>query len=202
MTIAGQPPTDRPAATPAPLDTADGIARVMGNRALYARMLARFHHDYRHGAAPIRRAIDSGDLRLAHRIVHIVKGASGMISAPALHRQASVLELALRNGAGGQDVAIDALDVALSEVLRAIAHRLEAQPAPAAPLTAPSNVARLAELLDNGDGAAVDVLEASGADLKAALGEAQFAEVALAVNEFDFEGALRALARAANEKRN
>lgn len=192
MTIAGQPP----------LDAADGIARVMGDQALYARMLARFHDDYRYGAAPIRRAIDSGDLRLAHRIVHTVKGASGMIGAPALHGQASVLELALRNGAGGQEVAIDALGAAFSEVLQAIERQLAAEPAPAAPLPAQSRVAKLTALLDNGDGAAVDLLETSGASLKAALGEALFAEVTLAMNEFDFEGALKALERAADRERS
>lgn len=161
MTIAGQPP----------LDAADGIARVMGDQALYARMLARFHNDYRYGAAPIRRAIDSGDLHLAHRIVHTVKGASGMIGAPALHGQA-------------------------------IERRLAAERAPAAPLPAQSRVAQLTALLDNGDGAAVDLLETSGASLKAALGEALFAEVTLAMNEFDFEGALKALERAADGERS
>lgn len=161
MTIAAQPP----------LDVADGIARVMGDRALYARMLARCHDDDRHGAAPIRRAIDSGDLCLALRIVRTVKGASGMIGAHALHRQA--IEL-----------------------------RLAAQAAPAAPLAAQSQLAQLAKLLDNGDGAAVDLLDASGASMKAVLGEALFAEMALAINEFDFEGALKAPERAANGERS
>ena len=207
MTIADQPRSaigpGADAAAPALLDVADGVGRVMGDRALYARMLGRFRKDYRAGAAPLRAAIAGGDIRLAHRMAHTLKGAAGMISAHALHRQASMLELALRNAAHGHADMLGTLDSALAAVLEVIDGMLAAEPARPRPAPAstfgvqsgPALVAQLAGLLASGDGAAVDLLEQSGASLKAALGEPGFSAVALAANEFDFEGALAALGR-------
>lgn len=191
------------AAVPAHLlDSADGVARVMGDQPLYLRMLRRFRDDYQDGAVRLRAAVDSGDTRLAHRMAHTLKGAAGMISAPALYRLAGTLELELGGGAARQPASLDALGAALAELLAAIALLLGADAAPATPAPpalAPGQalVDRLAGLLFNGDGAAVDVVEASAASLTATLGEAGFCAVALAVNEFDFEGALEALRQAA-----
>lgn len=187
------------------LDVADGIGRVMGDRALYARMLGRFRDDYRDGVASIRGAIARGDLRLAHRMAHTLKGASGMVSAPALQQQASALERALRHTfPGAQAELLATLDSALAAVLQAIERVLAGEPAPRRLAQAPQRralqpgqdlVAQLAGLLAAGDGAAVDLLEQGGPSLQALLGEAGFGAVALAANEFDFEGALAALGR-------
>lgn len=207
-------PPGRPGVKAAPsnlLDPADGIARVMGDRALYLRMLRRFRDDYWDGAARIRAAVDSGDARLAHRMAHTLKGASGMICAPAVHRLAGALEVELRGSGASQAQAqaIDAIKAALAELLPAIAMTLEADTQPSATPSAPTSAApsggsepakglvdRLAGLLASGDGAAVDLVEESGAMLKAALGEAGFSAVALAMNEFDFVGALAMLRQA------
>ena len=191
------------------LDPADGIARVMGDRALYLRMLRRFCDDYRDGAARIRAAVDSGDARQAHCLAHTLKGASGMICASAVHRLADALEVELRGAGAGQAQAIDALGAALAELLPAIATTLEAgtqafeTPSARMPvvLSAANQaveglVDRLAGLLASGDGAAVDLVEESAAMLKAALGEAGFGAVTLAMNEFDFLGALAMLRQA------
>lgn len=189
-----------PSSAPALLDVADGVDRLMGDRALYARVLRRFRDDYRHGAARIGAAVDSGDMRLAHRMAHTLKGASGMISAPALQRRAGLLEVALRgDGARCHAEAIDALDAALDAVLQAIEPVLAGEPAPprtpAPAATQPGQalVARLAALLANGDGAAIDLIDEHGACLQAALGAPGYAALMLAANEFDFEGALEAL---------
>ncbi|MES2757337.1 MAG: Hpt domain-containing protein [Pseudomonadota bacterium] len=181
------------------LDVADGVARVMGDRALFERMLRRFGGDYRDGVAPIRAALRGGDLPLAHRLAHTLKGAAGMISAHALHRHADLLERALREGDGDTGAAIDAAGTALAGLLPTIDRLLGDAAAHAEPAASPAMqadhalLARLAALLANGDGAAVDLLEESGTSLAAALGPARFADVALAAHEFDFEGALKAL---------
>lgn len=212
MTITDPPSFPRDhgadAAPSGPLDTADGIARVMGDRGLYLRMLRRFRDDYQHDAARIAAALDSGDGGLAHRMAHVLKGASGMISARAVHHQASALELALRNGASAQADLIELLGAALAQALQAIDHLLGGElaqaGAPAAPSRAPQSgralLARLAALLSSGDGAAVDLVEESGASLRAVLGEAGFGEIARATLEFDFEGALEALRRMAEAR--
>jgi two-component system sensor histidine kinase/response regulator len=51
----------------------------------------------------------------------------------------------------------------------------------------------LARLLEDGDGAAIDVLEQSVDVLAASLGFAVFGEMAAAAHRFDFEAALAAL---------
>jgi HPt (histidine-containing phosphotransfer) domain-containing protein len=189
-----------------PLDVADGVQRVMGDHALYLRMLRRFCDDYAEGAAPIRRALDGGDLGLARRLAHNLKGASGMISAAAVHRQAALLEAALRDPCPNQADSLDTLDRALAALSRAIAPLLAQAVTPAAlpEASAPAPVralllAQLADLLDRGDGAALDLLEQSADSLRAELGAAQLHAVAQAANEFDFDGALTALGRAGKE---
>ncbi|MDB5937010.1 MAG: phosphotransfer protein [Massilia sp.] len=213
MTIAESSfPPGRPGVGAAPsnlLDPADGIARVMGDRALYLRILRRFRDDYQDGAARIRAAVGSGDARLAHRMAHTLKGASGMICAPTLHRLAGVLEHDLRGGAANPNQAIDAVKAALAELMPAIATMLDADAEPggtpatqaSVDLSGERLVDRLAGLLASGDGAAVDLVEGSGAMLTAALGEAGFSALALAVSEFDFVGALETLRQGEQSRR-
>jgi HPt (histidine-containing phosphotransfer) domain-containing protein len=216
MTIADEPPqqSDRQAATAGAgtsdgaLDAADGIGRVMGDRALYGRMLKRFCGDYAEGAAPIRRAIAAGDRCLAHRLAHNLKGASGLIGATAVYRQAVLLESGLRAACPAQPELLDALDDALAALAHAIGDLLAHGEAPAGqadtPARAPQPVqalllAQLEDFLDRGDGAALDLLQQSEGSLKAMLGEQGFDAVARAANEFDFEKALAALGRAKRE---
>ncbi|MYM92207.1 phosphotransfer domain-containing protein, partial [Rugamonas sp. FT82W] len=52
---------------------------------------------------------------------------------------------------------------------------------------------QLARLLDDGDGAAIDVLEQSASALAAGLGVAVFEQVTAAAHQFDFETALARL---------
>ena len=54
-------------------------------------------------------------------------------------------------------------------------------------------VQHLARLLEEGDGAAIDVLERSASVLAAGLGMEVFQEVTEAAHQFDFEGALAVL---------
>ena len=193
------------AATPGVLDVADGVGRLLGDRALYALTLSRFREDYRHCGAALRAAIGGGELEKAERHAHTLKGAAGMIGASSLYLQASLLELALRNRAPGQQETVALVEAALADVMRAIDDALagasgaDAAPARHTALADRAVVAQLAGLLDRGDGSALDLLEASGASLAAALGAAAFEEVARAAHRFDFEAALEALRRAARE---
>jgi HPt (histidine-containing phosphotransfer) domain-containing protein len=189
---------------PSLLDVSDAIARVMGDRALYARMVTRFRKDYACSTAPIRAAIDGGDVEQAHRLAHTLKGASGMISAHALHQQASLLEIALRDPSASLAEPVAGVERALAQVLQIIECLLEcetmgtpaqAQPARPGEELIEDLIPRLAALLASGDGAAMDLLDQGAASLKAALGEPGFLEVEQAANDFDFDGALDALRR-------
>jgi HPt (histidine-containing phosphotransfer) domain-containing protein len=102
------------------LDPQDGLDRLMGDRVLYARMLARFRNDYRDWMASLRAAIAQPDLALAHRMAHTLKGASGMIGARALHWQACALERALRTQSGSQLEEANTIEPLLEALLRAL----------------------------------------------------------------------------------
>jgi HPt (histidine-containing phosphotransfer) domain-containing protein len=183
------------------IDVADGIERVMGNRELYGRMLRRFRRDYHDAALPIRSALGEHNSCAAHRLVHTLKGAAGMIGAHKLHERASALEHAIRTNAPDQREHLASLATEFERVLLLLDILLEGSPPPGIPVYVPTRPllgdaalhARLIELLSNCDGAAVDLLEESGASLRVILGEETLRRVTAAVNDFDFDGALEAI---------
>lgn len=188
------------------LDVNDGVERVMGDRDLYSRMLRRFRKDYIDGDRPIRAALATGEPGVAHRLAHTIKGAAGMIGARRLHQHAADLETALRTAAGSEMLHLEKLTPALADVLWVIDGILDDTPtAPphsfsgCNPIADPALLTQLLDLLANGDGAAIDLLEEFEASLRAILGDARFDEVATAANEFDYEAALAALRRQADE---
>lgn len=207
-TSPGQPAIDP--ALPA-VDHAGGIARLMGDAALFGRVLGRFRNEYRQAANGIREALEAGDLALAQRRAHTLKGAAGMIEAVPLRRQAQDLEQLLRAGGDpypGLALLHAELDRVLAE-LDALAGALperrslgaglraglpDALPAPA-PAAQEHALERLMALLDEGNGDAVDLVREDGAALTARLGPQAYLEVAEAVECFDFDGALDLLRR-------
>jgi HPt (histidine-containing phosphotransfer) domain-containing protein len=192
--------------TPA-VNHAGGIARLMGDGALFARVLGRFRNEYRLAAAGIRGALDTGDLPLALRLVHTLKGAAGMIEAVPLRREAHALEHTLRGGPGDPRQHLDRLEAALDRVL----HELDAAaatcdvPAPAAggghrkmqqeahEQAHEDALARLATLLDDGNGNAVDLVRDAEAALTAQMGEQAYRQLAERIEAYDFDGALALL---------
>ncbi|WP_426192135.1 Hpt domain-containing protein [Massilia sp. DWR3-1-1] len=197
---------DPRAADAALLDTGAATARVLGDGALYLRMLRRFRHDYPPGAHGLHAAIASADLPLAQRLAHTLMGSAGMIGAHQLHQRADALEQHLRtHGAHGAGGPLAGLEHALGAVLLVVEGLLDGDAAadgtapgqlPAPPPESALALLQLAALLDAGDGAALDLLEQAGPVLQEALGEAAYGEVMLAVNAFDFERALASLRRA------
>ncbi len=88
-----------PAVPAAPvLDIEAGVERLMGDRAMYLRAVARFRSGYRDSARAIRQRARRRRHQLAHRLAHTLKGAAGMIEAPRLRVAALVLEATLRDG--------------------------------------------------------------------------------------------------------
>jgi two-component system sensor histidine kinase/response regulator len=184
-------------ASPA-LNHADGLARLMGDAALFARVLARFRNEYRHAAERIREALAAGDLPLAQRLAHTLKGAAAMIEALPLREEAHALERTLRDGAGDPDAQLARLESALARVMR------ELDAVSMAPAVAQGGVPqrthadalpRLHALLADGNGDAVDLVREAAASLTGELGEDRYRRVAAAIEVFDFEGALALLNR-------
>nr|WP_314547217.1 Hpt domain-containing protein [uncultured Massilia sp.] len=210
-TFPGQPVADT--ALPA-VDHAGGIARLMGDAALFARVLGRFRNEYRLAASGIRDALDAGDLVLAQRRLHTLKGAAGMIEAVPLRRQAQDLEHVLR-ASGDPYPGLALLHIELDRVLAeldALASALPERRSLGAgfgagvgtglraelgnELPAPARAAqehafeRLMALLDEGNGDAVDLVREDEAALTARLGAEAYLKVAEAIESFDFDGAL------------
>lgn len=184
------------------VDHAAGIARLMGDAALFARVLARFRKEYRTTAAGIRAALDAADTALALRLVHTLKGAAGMIEAVPLRHRAHALEQTLRGGAGDPYAQLDRLERALDRVLRELdAAAATSAPAASAPAAMPVPMpawphdarARLAALLDEGNGDAVDLVREAEASLRRELGDAAYERLAEAIVSFDFDDALAQL---------
>ncbi|QJE00237.1 Hpt domain-containing protein [Massilia forsythiae] len=193
----------------ADIDHAGAIARLMGDGALLARVLARFRNEYRPAAARIRAALDGGDVPLALRLAHTLKGAAGLIEAVPLRRAAQALEQVLRADGADPYPHLARLERALERVLRELdavpATVLETQDAArqaAVRMAAPARqfddrdvLARLAGLLDDGNGDAVDLVCDAAAALTAQLGEHGYRELASLIDAFDFDGALALLKR-------
>ena len=176
---------------------AGGIARLMGDGALFGRVLARFRNEYRQAAAGIRAVHDEGDAVLALRLVHTLKGAAGMIEAVPLRRQADVVERMLHASSGDVHGSLVRLQDELERVLReldVLASTLpERRPATPAQVDFGDAVGRLTTLLDEGNGDAVDLVREAGSALAAQLGEDHYRLVADLVEGFDFDGALALL---------
>ena len=72
-------------------DLAEGLRRLRGNHRLYRKLLLDFGVKYSKVAAEIRQALDAGDLKQAHSLIHNLKGLAGNLAATEL--QASAVEL-------------------------------------------------------------------------------------------------------------
>ena len=73
-------------------DLAAGLERLMGNRALYRKLLMDFGTRYAGTADDIRGAIDAGDFDQVHSLVHNLKGLAGNLAASDLLAAAVTLE--------------------------------------------------------------------------------------------------------------
>ncbi|MDX1411499.1 MAG: Hpt domain-containing protein, partial [Nitrospirales bacterium] len=80
-----------------------GVERVNGNENLYRKLLGNFYQNNIHTQLEIEKALRAGDLKLAERLVHTVKGVSGTIGADELAAVAELLEAELRKGSDVQD---------------------------------------------------------------------------------------------------
>ncbi|WP_306391615.1 Hpt domain-containing protein [Telluria beijingensis] len=180
------------------IDLAAGLERVMDDRKLFLRVLGRFAGDYRNLAARLHAALAAGDADLARLIAHTLKGAAGMIEAARLRQLALEVELALKDGGPVAPTLPAALDDELARVLAEVDALLAAQEetvvdAAAAPAD-PDELARLRDMLDIGDGRALDLAAALRPRLLAAIGSENMAVFDAAIKRFDFESALALLA--------
>jgi two-component system, sensor histidine kinase and response regulator len=87
--------SDLPEALPG-IDIQAALARMVGNRQLFVKLLLAFTRNYLRVDQQIQVAIDQGDVDLALRIIHTLKGVAGNLSATDVFKYAQDLETALR----------------------------------------------------------------------------------------------------------
>jgi two-component system sensor histidine kinase/response regulator len=137
-------------------DLAEGLQRLMGNRALYRKLLVDFVTQYAHAAADIRTALDAADFGHAHGLVHAIKGVAGNLAAKDLQARSMLLEKLVKHAgpadpppAGDLNPAYQAFREALGRALEAAGSLMPAAGAPSAlvqkaPEALPADVARQA----------------------------------------------------------
>lgn len=197
--------TSTPASAGQILQVETGLQQLMGDRGLYLQILRRFRQRYPDSGCEARKALTGGEPGHGQRIVHTLKGAAGMIGAQQVYLLAAQLEPLCAGPASGWSAPLAQLEQALRALLAVIDEVLDgdprqllaahAQPAATAPQVPETRMLllHLSRLLDEGDGAAIDVLEQSATVLASSLGVEVFQEVTEAAHQFDFEAALATL---------
>ncbi len=79
------------------INIADGLKRVAGNKQLYRDLLGQFAAKEGNSAAQISTALEGGDLKLAERIAHTVKGIAGNLGINEVESLARKLEIEIRD---------------------------------------------------------------------------------------------------------
>ncbi|MDD0812625.1 PAS domain S-box protein [Curvibacter sp. RS43] len=192
------------------LDVALGLKRVMGKRSLYLSMLERFVASQSPTLESLPQALAQGDLVLAERLAHTLKGLAGNLGASGLQQACGELELALAGGQSAErlhrlSVPLLAALQLLLEDLNAWLQQQSARPLAGAPLGTSTEFSliqvldRLRTLFADNDSAALDVLRENAAMLLSALGPA-FHAVEQKALAFEFEQALEELESALSLK--
>ena len=113
------------------IDSDAALAGMMGNEALFRRLLGRFRDREADFEAHFRAARAAGDLEAAMRLAHDLKSESGTLGANAVRETAEALERACAQGADAAE--IDTLLAAVARRLGPVIDGLRALDSGAAP---------------------------------------------------------------------
>ncbi len=106
-------------------DLQAGLARLMGNKRLYRKILLDFGANYGGVAGEIREALAAKDLKQAHSLVHNLKGLAGNLEANDLQAAAVEMEKLVR-GQTSKKTSDKDLKRKFAELENAIHHALDA----------------------------------------------------------------------------
>lgn len=100
------------------IDIQSGLERLGGKKRLFKKLLTEVGRDYANAAGEIRDALADGDIGLAGRLAHTIKGVSGNIAAEDLYAAATRLDAELqREDTPNLDALVDDFEAALNDVL-------------------------------------------------------------------------------------
>jgi CheY-like chemotaxis protein len=173
-----------------------GLQRVGGNSKLFRGLLLKFRDSQSRAINEIRAALSAGDLDLAARLVHTLKGVAGNIGAAELASAARDLEVGIDDdGADVAPVLLESTQSHLDRVVSALSvirgdDRSQLASGPADWGQVNNSLIQLRELLEDDDAAASEVID----QLFTQITEEALAEplraVELVVANYDFEMAL------------
>ena len=181
------------------VDLADGLRRVGGNARLYRELLLKFAAKNSDVDLQISAALQSGDVKMAERIAHTVKGVAGNIGIKQIQFAAEKLEKAIRD----DDAAIPAIlqDFAslLHPQIKAIDQELGTPVTSASEgnsnqsfdsVAAAREAGRLRSLLESSDGDSGETFRTLSSILVGRVDKAKLDALGADISEFDFSGAL------------
>jgi two-component system sensor histidine kinase/response regulator len=181
------------------VDTRTGLARTGGRPEQYANLLRRFADRHANNPAEIRAALGAGDIVVAHRLAHTLKGVAATIGAAEVSEAAHRIELGLKNGEQ-VDGAVEELASCLPPLVAGI--RAALPPAATAPHGAVIGVADCADrlralkaLLESDDGGAPDFIARIAPGLGEVLTGDELSSLSRTVGDYDFAAALATLDR-------
>jgi len=183
------------------------LQRLMGNRALYRKLLVNFSTQYAQAGADIRKALDAVDFERVHGLVHAIKGVAGNLAAKDLQQQSVALEKLVKHAdpaspppADELNSAFEAFRGSLGRALGAVASLMPAAAEPAAPAKpaagslppalAKEAATRLREAAELGDVSGLTAICSELAAKSEAFGSYK-ARVAQLADDFDFDGVLK-----------
>jgi two-component system, sensor histidine kinase and response regulator len=188
------------------LDTADGLSRTRGKADLYVDLLRHFASSFRTFGSDVRNAIAAGRREEAMGLAHSLKGVAANLGATRVAASSASLEQLLRDG-GPAIPALDTLQAELYPLLDRLRAYFDAkmaanhssasasiEPSAAACREMPEWVNELKRLLADGDVAAQRLWKQRGDELAQALPAHVHGKVRRALENFEFDAALEALA--------
>jgi two-component system, sensor histidine kinase and response regulator len=116
--------TELPESLPG-FDLAAGLARLMGNKRLYRKLLLDFGANYGRVASEIRETLEVGDFEQAHSLVHNLKGLAGNLDATNLQAAAVAVEKLVK-GQTAETAPDEELNRKLTDLESALAQAMDA----------------------------------------------------------------------------
>lgn len=191
-------------------DARDGLRRASGNARLYLDLLRQFVEGHSDAAERVLISLREGDVALAERTAHSVKGVAGNLGSTAVPAAAGELERAIRTGVPGPEIEVlrvklaselAALTASLKPYLEKFAKDRDADDtSPADPEAVEQAVKELAPLLEDSDPAATEILDSRRAALRMLFTPEGFAEFERLVANYCFDEAAARLQSAINQR--
>jgi polar amino acid transport system substrate-binding protein len=183
------------------IDVAGGLARIGGNTALYRKLLVKFSEGQAQVVDVIRRALAAGDMELAERTAHTLKGVSGNIGATSLHQNAVLLDEAMKEKDPQklepllQQVAAD-LNIVLDAIRQGVSGEETEATAAKGPMDAEKVVklmGSLRRLLDNYDAKAADIFNQLADQVTDSEAAPFLKKLKTQIGNYDYEDAMKSL---------